>query len=120
MATHLLSIDRQRSVLGAGVLNARAYSPYGVMVMPPPPALAYSGQYRDTSTGSYPLGNGHRFYSPTLMRFLSPDDLSPFELGGVNAYAYCGGDPVNRIDPTGRMLGLITHGIFGASAVRVL
>src|SRR5471032_2916159 len=35
------------------------------------------------------------------MRFNSPDSLSPFWKGGVNAYAYCVGDPVNRVDPTG-------------------
>lgn len=50
----------------------------------------------------YALGAGHRLYSPSLMRFLSADLLSPFEKGGLNAYAYCAGDPVNRIDPTGQ------------------
>jgi len=37
-----------------------------------------------------------------LMRFLSPDDWSPFAQGGLNCYAYCQGDPVNKSDPTGR------------------
>jgi len=36
-----------------------------------------------------------------LMRFNSPDSLSPFGKGGVNAYAYCAGDPVNRADANG-------------------
>ncbi len=27
--------------------------------------------------------------------------MSPFGKGGMNAYAYCAGDPVNRSDPTG-------------------
>ena len=36
------------------------------------------------------------------MRFNSPDQLSPFDAGGLNAYAYCSGDPVNRSDPSGR------------------
>jgi len=35
------------------------------------------------------------------MRFNSPDSLSPFGDGGLNGYAYCVGDPVNRSDPTG-------------------
>lgn len=39
---------------------------------------------------------------PTLMRFLSPDRLSPFGKGGINSYCYCSGDPINYIDPTGR------------------
>ena len=29
------------------------------------------------------------------------DDLSPFGEGGLNAYGYCSGDPVNRCDPDG-------------------
>ncbi|MEE4636302.1 RHS repeat-associated core domain-containing protein [Pseudomonas alliivorans] len=35
------------------------------------------------------------------MRFNQPDNLSPFGRGGLNAYAYCLGDPVNRGDPSG-------------------
>jgi hypothetical protein len=35
------------------------------------------------------------------MCFLSPDSESPFGSGGINPYAYCAGDPVNRIDPDG-------------------
>lgn len=102
MATFLLNTDRQNSVLGALPVGARAYAPYGVMKAAPAPGLAFCGQYRDPLTGNYPLGNGHRLYSPTLMRFLRPDNLSPFEGGGMNAYAYCMGDPVNHIDPGGQ------------------
>jgi hypothetical protein len=47
------------------------------------------------------LGNGYRAYNPRLMRFHSPDSWSPFGGGGLNAYMYCVGDPVNRSDPTG-------------------
>ncbi|WP_230202737.1 RHS repeat-associated core domain-containing protein, partial [Pseudomonas syringae] len=44
-------------------------------------------------------------FNPVLMRFNSPDSLSPFGEGGVNAYAYayCEGDPVNRVDPSGHL-----------------
>jgi uncharacterized protein RhaS with RHS repeats len=35
------------------------------------------------------------------MRFNSPDSWSPFGEGGLNAYTYCLGDPVNAIDPSG-------------------
>ena len=37
------------------------------------------------------------------MRFHSPDSWSPFGGGGLNAYMYCVGDPVNRADPTGHV-----------------
>ncbi|KOP59696.1 hypothetical protein OX90_10025 [Pseudomonas coronafaciens pv. porri] len=62
----------------------------------------FNGELLDSITGHYLLGNGYRAYNPVLMRFNSPDSLSPFGKGGLNAYAYCGGDPVNRADPDGR------------------
>ena len=37
------------------------------------------------------------------MRFNTCDSISPFGAGGLNAYAYCLGDPINRIDPSGRI-----------------
>ncbi|WP_054989849.1 RHS repeat-associated core domain-containing protein [Pseudomonas coronafaciens] len=62
----------------------------------------FNGELLDSITGHYSLGNGYRAYNPVLMRFNNPDSLSPFGKGGLNAYAYCGGDPVNRSDPDGR------------------
>ena len=35
------------------------------------------------------------------MRFNSPDGMSPFGLGGLNAYSYCQQDPINHQDPSG-------------------
>ena len=103
MATLNLSItDWQQSVLGS-MGHSRAYSPYGVPTTVSGPRLAYCGELRDPVTGVYHLGNGHRSYDPGLMRFHSPDRLSPFGAGGLNAYAYCKGDPVNYRDPTGRL-----------------
>ncbi|MFT0866655.1 RHS repeat-associated core domain-containing protein [Pseudomonas sp. CAM1A] len=94
--------DWQRSVLGS-VGCARAYTPYGAPTNVSGPRLAYCGELRDPVIGIYHLGNGHRSYAPGLKRFHSPDQLSPFGAGGLNAYAYCQGDPVNYRDPTGRV-----------------
>ncbi len=104
--TRLLGADQQQSVLSEVAGSRRqdfAYSPYGHR-----PAegglfsvLGFSGEALDPSTGLYLLGNGYRAYSPALMRFVSPDSMSPFGAGGLNPYAYCGGDPINRVDPTG-------------------
>jgi hypothetical protein len=45
------------------------------------------------------VGIGHRFYSPTLGRFLNPDPLS--EEGGANFFSFVFDSPVNQIDPLG-------------------
>ena len=64
----------------------RAYTPFGYCT-PSENLLAFNAEYQDALTGLYPLGNGHRMYSPTLQRFCSPDTLSPFDKGGINHYA---------------------------------
>ncbi|MGG1943891.1 RHS repeat-associated core domain-containing protein [Trinickia sp. NRRL B-1857] len=64
-------------------------------------AQGFTGAFSDPITAAVPLGNGYRFYLPGLMRFNAPDDESPFGVGGPNPYAYCAGDPINRVDPTG-------------------
>ncbi|WP_347910290.1 RHS repeat-associated core domain-containing protein [Pseudomonas grandcourensis] len=103
----LVGTDRQQSVLSeitASEQSEIVYSPYGHR--PAQGGLfslaGFNGEHLDAPTGLYLLGNGCRIYSPALMRFLTPDSLSPFGAGGLNPYAYCLGDPVNRVDPTGR------------------
>lgn len=66
-------------------------------------ALGYAAAYNDPIIRSYPLGNGYRQYLPSLMRFNAQDALSPFDVGGLNTYVYCAGDPVNKSDPTGHV-----------------
>ncbi|WP_159998288.1 MULTISPECIES: RHS repeat-associated core domain-containing protein [unclassified Pseudomonas] len=104
--TTLLATDQQRTVLSA--LDAirphpLAYTPYGHR--PPENGLlsllGFNGQRPDPVTGHYHLGNGYRQFNPVLMRFNSPDSWSPFGEGGINAYTYCGGEPVNRTDSNG-------------------
>ena len=65
--------------------------------------LGFNAEPIDTSTGYYPLGNGYRLYSPVTMRFFAPDSWSPFGKGGLNAYGYCAGDPINSVDPDGHV-----------------
>ncbi|MGN8276578.1 RHS repeat-associated core domain-containing protein [Pseudomonas sp. SMN5] len=104
--SRLLMCDDKNSVLGELTqqgLKGIAYSPYGHRTVEAlmKGHLGYNGERRERQTGWYLLGNGYRVFNPRLMRFHSPDNLSPFGKGGVNAYMYCVGDPVNSVDPTG-------------------
>lgn len=111
MSTHsrntiLLATDQQRSVLSA--LDAHGLHPIAYTAYGHRPAengllslLGFNGEPPDPLTGRYHLGNGYRQFNPILMRFNSPDSWSPFGAGGLNAYAYCDGEPINQSDPTG-------------------
>ena len=110
--TVLLATDNKNSILAevAGdEPNPIAYSAYGQQSAQYEIAtrLGFNGELREPHLGWYLLGNGYRAYNPTLMRFHSPDSWSPFGRGGLNAYMYCVGDPINNADPTG-------HGILKA------
>jgi len=59
--------------------------------------LRLPGQYFDAETGLY--YNWHRFYDPVTGRYVSADPIGLD--GGINLYAYVGGDPVNWQDPAG-------------------
>lgn len=99
--TYVLTCDRQNSPVGGVGYPGRSYTAYGAVPLPIGSMTGFCGQPRDARMDRYPLGNGHRWYNPVLMRFHEPDALSPFDKGGINAYMYCAGDPVNRFDPTG-------------------
>lgn len=100
----LLTTDIQGSLLHvytAPLVSSLSYTAYGYSqhgsvcaVM-----LGFSGQKREVFDG-YLLGS-YRAYIPSLMRFNAPDNISPFGAGGINAYGYCGGDPINRTDRSG-------------------
>ncbi|MCQ9391468.1 RHS repeat-associated core domain-containing protein [Pseudomonas syringae] len=107
LAMYALATNVQRSVLaaqGKSHQDNAVYTPYGHTALRESPfsILGFSGERPDPETGHYALGNGRRVFNPVLMRFHSPDSPSPFAEGGLNAYAYCSGDPVNRSDPDGR------------------
>lgn len=63
--------------------------------------LRFNGEWLDTLTGQYFLGLGYRAFNPVMMRFNTPDKISPFGAGGLNSYTYCLNDPVNLSDPEG-------------------
>lgn len=104
----LLATDQQHSVvseLRLSGLSTLTYTPYGHR--PPEDGLlsmlGFNGERSEPLTGHYLLGNGYRAFNPVSMRFNSPDSWSPFGRGGLNAYVYCIGDPINREDNSGRI-----------------
>ncbi|MEE8873826.1 RHS repeat-associated core domain-containing protein [Pseudomonas helleri] len=106
--TTLLATDQQASVLNGvspkGALHAQAYSPFGHHPIGTSlNGAGFNGERPEPVTGHYLLGQGYRAFNPVLMRFNSPDSWSPFGDGGINAYAYCDNDPLNKVDPTGHI-----------------
>lgn len=109
--TRLLLTNANGSVVGeyadSGLHNTR-YSAYGERTLDNEDdeekhlfsLLAFNGEVREAAFGWYLLGCGYRAYNPGLMRFHSPDSLTP-EQSGVNPYLYVLGNPVNWRDPTG-------------------
>lgn len=113
----LLGTDAQGSVLQSmrdGATETLTYGTYGQRPVSNMLAsrLGFNGELQDDVTGHYLLGNGYRVFNTALMRFNSPDNLSPFGKGGLNAYGYCQGDPINRSDPTAHFISTIGKKLF--------
>jgi RHS repeat-associated protein len=126
-ALHLLATDAKKTVLveiDSTSANDLEYTAYGHQSSATPAATrsAFNGELRESTTGWYLLGQGYRAYNPILMRFHSPDSLSPFEAGGLNAYMYCLGDPVNYRDPDGHLpaWAMMLIGVVGGVALGVI
>ena len=62
----------------------------------------YRGYYYDAELGMYYLQS--RYYDPTIGRYINADGYISTGQGllGYNMFAYCGNNPVNRVDPEGK------------------
>ena len=62
----------------------------------------YRGYFYDEETSLYYLVN--RYYDPEIGRFISQDQISylqPETINGLNLFAYCGNNPIMRVDENG-------------------
>ena len=84
------------------VQTTYGYDPYGVTSTTGTASdspYQYAGREND-GTGLY--YNRARYYNPAWGRFVSEDPIGL--RGGINRYAYAGGNPVSRRDPSGKFL----------------
>src|SRR5262249_37338298 len=83
----------------AATVEAYRYEPYGKssqVTGAGDNSQQYTGREND-GTGLYYYRN--RYYLPECGRFISEDPIGI--AGGMNLYAYAGGDPISTRDPTG-------------------
>ena len=97
------------------VKNAYAYTPYG-RVTNKQEAKAqpfqFAGQFGVMTETNGLLYMRARYYDSKLGRFLS-EDPSGFD-GGLNLYAYVGGNPISAVDPTGLELRIYNRPVTAA------
>lgn len=86
------------------VITFEEYTPYGATSyqavgpnVEAPKRYRYIGKERDEETGF--ACHGVRYYAPWLGRFTSADPIGVAR--GLNTFAYCGGNPVGRLDADG-------------------
>ena len=105
--------DVMRIVNASGtVMASYDYDPYGKVIsatgtLANVNPLRYRGYVYDQETGFYYLQS--RYYDPAIGRFINADSYASTgqDIIGYNMFAYCGNDPIFRIDYDGEGWGLI-------------
>jgi len=104
---------RQLTNIAGTVTDSYEYDAYGnsfTVSGTTPNEMMYRGEQYDSDLGLYYLRA--RYYNPLTGRFMSRDsnepgpfdsDGNPVDPRGLHKYLYANGDPINGIDPTGRI-----------------
>jgi RHS repeat-associated protein len=101
LADHLGSIVQQTNA-SAAVMVTRQYDPYGAPLQGAAMSgFAYTGREWDAEISLYYYRA--RYYDPSSARFISEDPINL--AGGINMYAFVGGNPVRYVDPSGLAFG---------------
>ncbi len=93
------------------IVQLYEYSVYGQVAASDanhPNRFMFTGREFDKDTGLYYYRA--RYYHPEIGRFLQTDPIGYGD--GMNRYAYCSGNPVGRVDPSG-MIGVWTQKLSG-------
>ena len=93
--------------VAGGVVQANNYYPSGVTMAELPrrtdqgvQRYKFGGKELDRSYGLDAYDFEARPYNPVLMRFTGFDPLAS-KYPAISLFAYCGNNPVNRVDPMG-------------------
>lgn len=105
LSNYLQSVNLELDGQGR-VLTYEEYSPYGTTTylasqsqLEAPKRYGYTGKERDEESGMYYYGA--RYYFPGIGRWVSCDPAGLVD--GVDVYVYVRCNPVNLVDPDGRM-----------------
>lgn len=105
------------------IVERTGYLPYGALDCDDRSSLWLSSREDEKFGGGWDNAEvglvyfRHRYYSPELGRFISPDPVTIHGLrGDPNPYEYAGGNPIRNVDPLGlQCLTLSSGGISGGA-----